>query len=71
MGFLNRSRQARKKAGLTLRKAAEELKLQPQYVCMIEGGKRSPSLETLSRMCKVYDCDPNRIFPYEPEEFHE
>jgi transcriptional regulator with XRE-family HTH domain len=45
---------ARKGAKLTAKTAGERLNVTPEYVYMLEGGKKRPSQDLVDRMAEVY-----------------
>ena len=50
--------------GLSLNKAAQAANLAPSTVMRIENGSMdNPSLETLYRLCLVYEVEPSEVIP--------
>ena len=50
--------------GLSLNKAAQSANLAPSTVMRIENGSMdNPSLETLYRLCLVYEIEPSDVIP--------
>ncbi len=45
---------ARTKAGMTQTVAAEFLKITPEYLSMIENGKKQPSHQLIARLANLY-----------------
>ena len=54
-------RKARKKAGLTQEELAFKAGISREYVSMLEGDKKSPTVETLFRVCKALGVRPSSI----------
>lgn len=61
-------RAARKRAGLTLEKAAEKLDIHLNYLSEVERGKSRPSFELITQMAKVFGVSPISFFMFEGEE---
>jgi len=54
----------RELCGLSLNKAAQAANLAPSTVMRIENGTLdNPSLETLNRLCLVYEVEPSEVIP--------
>lgn len=54
-------RKARKKAGLTQEELAFKAGISREYGSMLEGDKKSPTVETLFRVCKALGVRPSSI----------
>ncbi len=52
-----RLKKAREEAGLTQEAFARSLDLSPEFISLLESGKRKPSLDTLSRMAAFFHRD--------------
>ena len=50
-------RRYRRLAGLTLAKAAELAKTPPAVICNWENGKHKPTVKSITKLAKAYDCD--------------
>ncbi len=59
---MNSLKEIRKSTGLKQYEAAEKLKVSKDYLCMLESGKRQPSIKLILRMAKLYALTPDRIF---------
>ena len=57
----SRLKQQREKKNLTQEKVAEKADITTVYLSKIENGKVHPTLDTLSVVCSVLDCDLGRI----------
>lgn len=55
-------RKARISVGLSLEKAAKELKISAGYLSQIEKGQRQVSKERAEEIAKLYNCDKDEIF---------
>ena len=56
--------QSREFMGLSMNKAAEAANLAPSPIMRIENGTLdNPSLETINRLCLVYERDPADVIP--------
>ncbi len=69
--FGKRVRVARKVAGLTLEKAAEQLDIHLNHLSEIERGKSRPSFELIIQMAKILGVSPMSFFMFEGEETDE
>ena len=47
--------------GFTIDAAAREAEISPNTIKKVENGHVSPRLETLSKLCIVYDCDLSEL----------
>lgn len=56
-----RLKQIRKSAGLTQEQVAEKLGLAPRYISDIEKDKTKGSLDTLVKLCNIYNVSPSFI----------
>lgn len=54
-------REARLSLGLTQEKVAEYLNLAPRYVSDIERNKTKGSIDTLIKLCNIYNITPNDL----------
>ena len=55
-------RKARKKAGLTIKQAANLLGISESYLYKIERERRVPGRETIAKMQKLYNCSFEELF---------
>jgi transcriptional regulator with XRE-family HTH domain len=69
--FGRRLRAARKVAGISQERAAEEARLNPKYVGQLERGERSPSFEVIITLAKVFEVSPEIFFRFERDETDE
>lgn len=51
-------KQARTRRGLTLRRAAREVGVNPGYLSRLERGLRRPSIEVACRLIWIFEMDP-------------
>lgn len=54
-------KKARLSLGLTQEKIAEFLALAPRYISDIERGKTKGSIDTLIKLCNIYNITPNDL----------
>ena len=54
-------RKARESIGLTQEKVAEYLGLDPRYISDIERNKTKGSIDTLIKLCNIYNITPNDL----------
>ncbi len=54
-------KQAREALGLTQEKVAEYLGLGPRYISDIERNKTKGSIDTLIKLCNIYNITPNDL----------
>ncbi len=54
-------RERREALGLTQADLARYLGVQPEFICLIEGGRRRPDLDRLPRLAEVLDLDAGRL----------
>ena len=54
-------KKARKSLGLTQEKVAEYLGLGPRYISDIERNKTKGSIDTLVKLCNIYNITPNDL----------
>ena len=54
-------KQARESLGLTQEKVAEYLGLGPRYISDIERNKTKGSIDTLIKLCNIYNITPNDL----------
>ena len=54
-------KKARLSLGLTQEKIAEYLSLAPRYISDIERGKTKGSIDTLIKLCNIYNITPNDL----------
>lgn len=52
----------RELARLKQYEAAEKLDISKDYLCMLENGRRSPSNKLISKMSKLYNVAPEKVF---------
>lgn len=60
-GLGERLRQARQRAGMTLREAEPLLRIHYVSLCRYEIEEHTPSLKTLLKLCHVYQTSPNKL----------
>ena len=51
---IKRLQALREDRGMSQREAAEKIGLSHSFICLLEAGKRTPSLSALSRIAKFY-----------------
>ena len=56
-----RIKMARIQRGLTQAQLAAKSDLTANFICLIESGKKNPSLRTLVRLAEVLDVSPSRF----------
>jgi transcriptional regulator with XRE-family HTH domain len=54
--------------GLSQVKLAEKINTAPNYIALIETGKRFPSPQMLDRIANALEVDPPRLFSIKPSE---
>lgn len=59
---MNNLTKIRKDKNLTLREVADGAKISESYYCMIENGKRRPSVQVAKRIAKVLDFNWTRFY---------
>ena len=59
--FGNKLKLARETLGLTQEKVAEYLGLGPRYISDIERNKTKGSIDTLIKLCNIYNITPNDL----------
>lgn len=57
----NKLKKVRKSLGLTQEKVAEYLGLGPRYISDIERNKTKGSIDTLIKLCNIYNITPNDL----------
>lgn len=57
----HRLRQARQRAGLTLRDAEPIVRIHYVDLCKYEIGEHTPGLKTLLKLCHAYQTSPNEL----------
>lgn len=57
----NKLKKAREALGLTQEKVAEYLGLGPRYISDIERNKTKGSIDTLIKLCNIYNITPNDL----------
>ena len=57
----NKLKKARESVGLTQEKVAEYLGLGPRYISDIERNKTKGSIDTLIKLCNIYNITPNDL----------
>lgn len=57
----NKLKKARESLGLTQEKVAEYLGLGPRYISDIERNKTKGSIDTLIKLCNIYNLTPNDL----------
>ncbi len=62
--FGRRLAELRKERSLTQEKLAQQIKKDVVFVAYIEGGKRSPSFSTLTKLAQVLDVPPAELFRF-------
>lgn len=60
--FGERVRELRKDKELSQEQLAEKIKRDPRTVVSIEGGKRNPTLNTISKIAKALEIDIKDLF---------
>lgn len=53
----------RKSAGFSQDEVAGILQLTRASICNLEKGRQSPSVDTVFRICAIYQVTPNDLFP--------
>ncbi len=61
IGFGEKLQRARESIGLTQEKVAEYLGLSPRYISDIERNKTKGSIDTLIKLCNIYNITPNDL----------
>lgn len=59
--FGEQLRQLRKAAGLTQEELAFQVGLDRTYISLLEGGIKSPTLNTFFRLCKALNQQPEEV----------
>lgn len=54
-------RKARSAAGLTQEKLSAKAGISREYISMLEGDRKSPTVEMLFRICRALGCRPSHI----------
>ncbi len=65
MIFSNRLRQLRKEKGLTQQELGDLINVTKVSICCYEKGTRTPTLETLMELTKVFNVDLNYFLGYD------
>lgn len=54
--FVSNLKSIREKKGMRVKKVSDELKISRITLWQWENGKRTPSIDNLSKLSKLYDC---------------
>jgi transcriptional regulator with XRE-family HTH domain len=66
--FGKRLRAARKATGLTIEKASEKAGLTPNFLGLLERGKKRPSFQAIIDLAKAFNVQPRVLFQFEGDD---
>jgi transcriptional regulator with XRE-family HTH domain len=59
-----RIKEERKVRGLTQEHLAEKVEITPRYLSRLEGGRQSPSIETLTKLAGIFEIELQELFDF-------
>ena len=59
----NRLREVRKEQGLSVKQVSELSNLDKSTIYHYENGRRKPDIDTVNKLCKIYECSISRLYP--------